>query len=229
MRPRCATRLRRRWTPGIRPFGGQRVLAGVADGPFCSPRPLRRHGRAVCTRSRSPLSPLARQIGPAIVEEPADRIHQIDRLIANPTKVSTPAAARSHPSTAARSASLPRRRAGSPGAALVSSPRPHHIVWWGRGGRTDLENLLLVCTFHHKLVHEHGWRLERGQDNSVGGSGPTVVATCPVRHRRARRGLTYDRRSGRVQPSSCSSKRTVTVSPTSLPIALRTSVFTGNL
>src|SRR6266542_5926461 len=24
----------------------------------------------------------------------------------------------------------------------------HHIVWWDQGGRTDLDNLLLVCTFH---------------------------------------------------------------------------------
>ena len=33
------------------------------------------------------------------------------------------------------------------------------------GGRaaesTDLDNLALVCTFHHRLVHEHGWNLER--------------------------------------------------------------------
>jgi hypothetical protein len=30
----------------------------------------------------------------------------------------------------------------------------HHITWWERGGRTDLDNLVLVCSFHHKLVHE---------------------------------------------------------------------------
>lgn len=31
----------------------------------------------------------------------------------------------------------------------------HHITHWSRGGRTDLDNLVLVCTFHHKLVHEY--------------------------------------------------------------------------
>ena len=36
----------------------------------------------------------------------------------------------------------------------------HHILPWGRGGPTDLDNLVLVCTFHHKLVHEYGWRVE---------------------------------------------------------------------
>ncbi|MDP9295959.1 MAG: hypothetical protein M3O88_04595, partial [Actinomycetota bacterium] len=28
----------------------------------------------------------------------------------------------------------------------------------------DLDNLVLVCSFHHKLVHEHGWRVELGDD-----------------------------------------------------------------
>ena len=43
----------------------------------------------------------------------------------------------------------------------------HHIRWWSRGGRTDLDNLALVCTFHHRLVHEHGWNLERAPDGGV--------------------------------------------------------------
>jgi hypothetical protein len=43
----------------------------------------------------------------------------------------------------------------------------HHITWWEKGGTTDLENLALVCFFHHKLVHEHGWRLVRDPDGAV--------------------------------------------------------------
>jgi hypothetical protein len=35
----------------------------------------------------------------------------------------------------------------------------HHIVWWQTGGRTDYSNLLLLCGFHHHLVHEGGWRI----------------------------------------------------------------------
>jgi len=35
----------------------------------------------------------------------------------------------------------------------------HHVRWWSRGGRTDLENLVLLCGFHHRLVHEAGWSL----------------------------------------------------------------------
>jgi hypothetical protein len=26
-----------------------------------------------------------------------------------------------------------------------------------------MENLALVCSFHHRLVHEHGWRIRREQ------------------------------------------------------------------
>lgn len=38
----------------------------------------------------------------------------------------------------------------------------HHIVHWGRGGPTDLGNLVLTCTWHHKLLHEHGWSVALG-------------------------------------------------------------------
>jgi hypothetical protein len=44
-----------------------------------------------------------------------------------------------------------------PGCGARRFTQAHHILWWERGGATDLDNLLLVCSFHHKLVHEHGW------------------------------------------------------------------------
>jgi hypothetical protein len=37
----------------------------------------------------------------------------------------------------------------------------HHMVWWRRGGSTDLDNLVLLCRRHHVLVHEGGWHIER--------------------------------------------------------------------
>jgi hypothetical protein len=48
-----------------------------------------------------------------------------------------------------------------PGCGARRFTQAHHIVWWDRGGRTDLDNLALVCFFHHKLVHEFGWSLQR--------------------------------------------------------------------
>jgi Domain of unknown function (DUF222) len=35
----------------------------------------------------------------------------------------------------------------------------HHISYWRSGGRTDIGNLLPLCSRHHHLAHEGGWRL----------------------------------------------------------------------
>lgn len=34
---------------------------------------------------------------------------------------------------------------------------PHHSDWWSRGGRTDLDLLVLLCPAHHRAVHEVGY------------------------------------------------------------------------
>jgi hypothetical protein len=41
----------------------------------------------------------------------------------------------------------------------VNWSTPHHIVAWSRGGGTNLPNLVLLCFFHHRLVHEGGWQV----------------------------------------------------------------------
>ncbi len=33
----------------------------------------------------------------------------------------------------------------------------HHIRHWANGGATDSENLVMLCGFHHRLVHDGGW------------------------------------------------------------------------
>jgi hypothetical protein len=33
----------------------------------------------------------------------------------------------------------------------------HHVVWWSRGGPTDLDNLVLLCGRHHDEVHQGDW------------------------------------------------------------------------
>ena len=37
----------------------------------------------------------------------------------------------------------------------------HHIQHWSAGGDTSLDNLMLLCSHHHRLVHEGGFRIER--------------------------------------------------------------------
>jgi Domain of unknown function (DUF222)/HNH endonuclease len=34
----------------------------------------------------------------------------------------------------------------------------HHLVHWADGGATNLDNLVLLCHAHHRLIHEEGWR-----------------------------------------------------------------------
>ncbi len=34
----------------------------------------------------------------------------------------------------------------------------HHLVFWEHGGLTELSNLVLLCSFHHHLCHEGGYR-----------------------------------------------------------------------
>src|ERR1700693_4322225 len=36
---------------------------------------------------------------------------------------------------------------------------PHHIIHWARGGPNNLPNMVLLCYFHHRLVHEGGWQV----------------------------------------------------------------------
>src|SRR6202795_366690 len=41
----------------------------------------------------------------------------------------------------------------------VAWTNPHHLIHWARGGPGDRENLLLICYYHHRLVHEGGWQV----------------------------------------------------------------------
>ena len=47
-----------------------------------------------------------------------------------------------------------------PGCGAVRYLHAHHVVHWADGGPTDLDNLVLLCGFHHHLVHDDGWSME---------------------------------------------------------------------
>ena len=62
----------------------------------------------------------------------------------------------------------------------------HHVVFWSKGGRTALSNLVTLCGAHHRFVHEGGWdlHLERcGALRVVSPQGeelPAVPSRSPV-------------------------------------------------
>ena len=35
----------------------------------------------------------------------------------------------------------------------------HHVVHWADGGETKVDNLVLLCGHHHRLMHEGGWKV----------------------------------------------------------------------
>ena len=43
-----------------------------------------------------------------------------------------------------------------PGCGATRGLHAHHIRHWEDGGRTDLDNLVLVCPYHHRLHHRGG-------------------------------------------------------------------------
>ncbi len=59
----------------------------------------------------------------------------------------------------------------------------HHINWWRHGGRTDLANLLPICSRHHHLVHDRGWQLSLGPSRELTVTTPSgrVMTTGPPR------------------------------------------------
>ncbi|WP_226356905.1 DUF222 domain-containing protein [Pseudonocardia sp. ICBG601] len=48
-----------------------------------------------------------------------------------------------------------------PGCAHTRHLHAHHVRHWLHGGPTDVDNLVLLCSFHHRLVHDHGYAILR--------------------------------------------------------------------
>ena len=69
---------------------------------------------------------------------------------------------------------LKRRDGGCrfPGCSCSKFVDAHHIKHWADGGETSMENLVLLCRRHHRLVHEEGFGLSRGVDGTVNFSLP---------------------------------------------------------
>ena len=86
------------------------------------------------------------------------------------------------------------RRRRRPGAALRRAARErdkcrcrfpgcesrrvdlHHIVYWVNGGRTDLENLISLCKWHHMLVHDRGYLIATTRDGTFAFYRPDSTA-----------------------------------------------------
>jgi ribosomal protein L12E/L44/L45/RPP1/RPP2 len=67
----------------------------------------------------------------------------------------------------------------------------HHVRFWEHGGRTDLNNLALVCGECHRLVHHGHWQLLMGDDGHPYAIPPESIdptrQPMPSYHRRQHR------------------------------------------
>jgi hypothetical protein len=68
-----------------------------------------------------------------------------------------------------------------PGCERRRWVKAHHIVHWGDGGGTDLDNLVLLCHAHHRLIHEGGWRISGhpGDDLRFHDPGGRAIRAAP--------------------------------------------------
>jgi hypothetical protein len=48
-----------------------------------------------------------------------------------------------------------------PGCTHTRHLHAHHVAHWLYGGRTDIDNLILICSHHHAAIHDHGYRIRR--------------------------------------------------------------------
>jgi len=51
-----------------------------------------------------------------------------------------------------------------PGCRHARWLQVHHIQHWADSGTTDLDNLILLCGFHHRFLHEHHWHITTSSD-----------------------------------------------------------------
>ncbi len=73
-----------------------------------------------------------------------------------------------------------------PGCTHERFLHAHHIRHWARGGPTELDNLVQLCSYHHRLIHEGGFSV-RWAGRRRGGSTP---------------GLRFFRPDGQMIPST---------------------------
>jgi Domain of unknown function (DUF222)/HNH endonuclease len=71
---------------------------------------------------------------------------------------------RTVPSAIRRALAARDRTCVFPGCHHTRFLDAHHVQHWAEGGETRLDNLLLLCSTHHKLVHEGGFSIVRRHD-----------------------------------------------------------------
>jgi hypothetical protein len=71
------------------------------------------------------------------------------------------------PATTRRAVRRRDRGCRFPGCGRRAFTQVHHIRHRAHDGTNDLDNLVELCRFHHRLVHEGGWKVRLDADGHV--------------------------------------------------------------
>ena len=76
---------------------------------------------------------------------------------------------------------LQRRDSGCrfPGCTCKRFVDAHHIKHWADGGETSMDNLVLLCRNHHRLVHESGYGVHTNPGGAIHFTLPSGVKIKP--------------------------------------------------
>ena len=66
-----------------------------------------------------------------------------------------------------------------PGCPSTHRLHGHHVKHWADGGETSLDNLVLLCPTHHRLVHEGGFDVKRLDDGAFRFVNPHGLTVRP--------------------------------------------------
>ena len=86
---------------------------------------------------------------------------------------------RSIPPAVRRALSSRDRGCRFPGCPATHRLHGHHVKHWADGGETSLDNLILLCPTHHRLVHEGGFDVQRLDDGAFRFTNPHGLPIRP--------------------------------------------------
>ena len=92
---------------------------------------------------------------------------------------------RSIPPAVRRALSSRDRGCRFPGCPATHRLHGHHVKHWADGGETSLDNLILLCPTHHRLVHEGGFDVRRLDDGAFRFTNPHGMTIRPPKRSEA--------------------------------------------
>jgi hypothetical protein len=192
---RTPSRLQQRVDAARRAFNRADALVSVAQGYLRGDRPDRSPIEIVLTIPESSLraeaaDPLeAGEMGESFMSREAARRLSCDAGVVEVVEDDrgTPLSVGRKRRTIAGALKRALRRRDTtcsyPGCANRMFLEGHHIKHWADGGETSLRNSALLCSLHHRFVHEYGYAIELGPDQRPRFRDPhgRLVAEVPDR------------------------------------------------